>query len=323
MKIILDLDTGIDDALAIAYCLGAPEAELIGITGTYGNVTVAQGVTNSRALLSLLGSPDIPVIPGCDRPWGRGSASAFTPTAGSSFIHGANGLGGVEIDHGTVGEGRTEDVADTSGDAAIRFFHEAVQRFGDDVTIVPTGALTTVAEAMKRYEDVAHARIVLMGGALTVPGNVTAVAEANISQDPDAADFVFRHGTNVTMVGLDVTLQTLLTKEHTKKWREQGTRAGTVYANIVDYYIDAYATTSPHLGGCGLHDPLAVAVALDPRLVSFFDTNLKVDCGGRTIGNEQCMQDPVKKTHVAVDVDAERFVEGLMVRVGGLFETAG
>lgn len=107
------------------------------------------------------------------------------------------------------------------------------------------------------------------------------------------------------MVALDVTLQTLLTKEHTKKWREQGTRAGTVYAEIVDFCIDAYATTSLYLGGCGLHDPLAVAVALDPRLVSYFHTNLKVDCGGRTIGNEQRVQDPVKRTHVAVVVDAE------------------
>lgn len=234
----------------------------------------------------------------------------------------ANGLGGVEIDHGTIREDPTKGETAGGGDAAIRFFHEAVQRFGDDVTTVPTGALTTVAEAMKRYEDVAHARIVLMGGALTVPGNVSAVAEAD-DFPGSRCRLCFCHCTNITMVGLDVTLQTLLTKEHTKKWREQGTRAGTVYADIVDYYIDAYATTSPHLGGCGLHDPLAVAVALDPRLVSYLDTNLKVDCSGRTIGNEQRVQDLVKRNHVAVIVDAERFVGGLMVRVGRLFETAG
>jgi len=338
VKIILDLDTGIDDALAIAYCLGSPDAELIGITGTYGNVTVEQGVKNSRALLSVLGYPDIPVIPGRDRPWGRGPASPFSPSEASSFIHGSNGLGGVEVNEYVAAEDEllggeateesscvtsSEDGKDISGESAMAFYRDAVQRYGDDLTIVPTGALTTVAEAMKRYEDVTNARIVLMGGALTVPGNVSAVAEANISQDPDAADYVFRHGTNVTMVGLDVTLQTLLTKAHTHQWREQGTRAGKLYAEIVDYYIGAYATTSPYLGGCGLHDPLAVAVALDPSLVTFYDTNLKVDCGGRTIGDEQRMQDPVKRTHVALAVDATQFVEELMVRVGNLFGRAG
>lgn len=309
MKLICDLDTGIDDALAIAYALGSPDAELIGITGTYGNVTVEQGVANSRRLLEVLGAPGIPVFPGIGHPWGK---REFVRTDASRLIHGDNGVGGVDIDAAVP-----EEPAD--GEKAIAFIADQVRRFGQELTIVPTGALTTIAEAMKRHPQVARARIVLMGGALTVPGNVSAVAEANISQDPDAADYVFRHGENVTMVGLDVTLQTLLTGAQTRRWRDLGMVAAATYADMVDYYIGAYATTSPGLGGCGLHDPLAVAVALDPTLVTSLNTNLKVDLGGRTIGDEARLLDPVKNTHVAVSVDADRFVGELMARTLRLF----
>src|SRR5699024_10913878 len=109
-----------------------------------------------------------------------------------------------------------------------------------------------------------HARLVMMGGALTVPGNVRPWAEANVWQDPEATDLLFREAADVTMIGLDVTLQTLLTYTEVAQWRAVGTRAGTVLAELAEYYIRAYETTAPHLGGCGLHDPLAVAVAVDP-----------------------------------------------------------
>ena len=161
-----------------------------------------------------------------------------------------------------------------------------------------------------------------MGGALTVPGNVNAWTEANISQDPEAANILFRSGAPVTMIGLDVTLQTLLRYEDTQKWRDIGTDSGKFYADMVDYYIKAYETTSPHLGGCGLHDPLAVAVAIDPSLVTLIDINMKVDVEGatrgRTIGDETRLNDPVKTMKVAVGVDVERFVHELMTRIGTL-----
>ena len=128
-----------------------------------------------------------------------------------------------------------------------------------------------------------------MGGALTVPGNVSPVAEANINQDPHAANEVFTRQKNLTMVGLDVTLRTLLTKKETQQWRDLGTNAGQKFADIVDYYIDVYKITSPHLGGCALHDPLAVGVALDPSLVQTLALNMFVDTTdamwGRTIGD--------------------------------------
>ena len=128
------------------------------------------------------------------------------------------------------------------------------------------------------------------------------------------------------MVGLDVTLQTLLTKKETRQWRALGTKAGSAYADIVDYYIGAYAKTAPYLGGCGLHDPLAAAVALDPALVTCLAINMKVDTEGatrgRTIGDETRLNDAKKTMKVAVVVDTERFLAQFMERITKLLAAA-
>ena len=199
-----------------------------------------------------------------------------------------------------------------------------MHKYGKDLVYVPTGPDTNIAAAIEKDPSIIDeiGNIVIMGGALTVPGNVNAWTEANISQDPEAANILFRSGAPVTMIGLDVTLQTLLRYEDTQKWRDTGTYSGKFYADMVDYYIKAYETTSPHLGGCGLHDPLAVAVAIDPSLVTLIDINMKVDVEGatrgRTIGDETRLNDPVKTMKVAVGVDVERFVHELMTRIGTL-----
>lgn len=314
-KIVLDLDTGIDDALAIAYILGSADAELLGITGTYGNVLMEQGVANSLALTDLLGHPEVPVFPGEAHALAK---EGFSVSAASAFIHGKNGIG-------EIGVPRSRRAAEKT--SAADFLIEAAHRYGDDLVYVPTGALTNLACALRKDPSLAGClHVVMMGGALTVPGNVNAWTEANISQDPEAADEVFRSGTDVTMIGLDVTLQTLLTKKETGQWRALGTRAGKAYADIVDYYIGAYAKTAPYLGGCGLHDPLAAAVALDPSLVECLPINMKVDTEGatrgRTIGDETRLNDPAKTMKVAVRVDAERFLKEFMERITGLLAAA-
>ena len=162
----------------------------------------------------------------------------------------------------------------------------------------------------------------MMGGALTVPGNVAPWAEANVNQDPEATDLLFRRAKDVTMIGLDVTLQTLLTYDETAKWEALGTPGGDFLAAATNYYIKAYDTTAPHLGGCGLHDPLAVGVAIDPSLVTTIDINLKVDTEGetrgRTIGDETRLNDEEKTARVAVGVDKQRFLDEFMRRITAL-----
>ena len=193
---------------------------------------------------------------------------------------------------------------------------------------VPTGPQTNIAAAFRKAPEIAEqlGKIVLMGGALTVPGNVNAWTEANISQDPDAADYVFRHTKDATMIGLDVTLQTLLTYKETQRWRDLGNAAGTFLADMTDFYIKAYETTAPHLGGCGLHDPLAVGVAVDPTLVTVHPINMKVDVEGptrgRTIGDEDRLNDPHKTMGAALDVDVPRFLDEFMTRITNVAKNA-
>lgn len=301
-QLILDLDTGIDDALALAYALADERAHLLGVTGTYGNVVVDEGVRNSLALTELLGAPDVPVVAGPGHALAR---DGFEVAEISAFIHGRNGIGDVDIPDAQ--RGREEG-------SAVDFLIDAVKTYGEDLVYVPTGPMTTVACALRRAPEIAEkiGAIVCMGGALTVRGNVTPYSEANISQDPEAAHILFTSGAPVTMIGLDVTLQTLLTKEHTRRWREAGTDRARALADMTDYYIRAYETTAPKLGGCGLHDPLAVAVALDPSLVTTIDVPLAVDCEGvtrgRTIGDPDRLAETGGRVKVAVGVDKERFV---------------
>ncbi|CAB0554828.1 nucleoside hydrolase [Corynebacterium diphtheriae] len=307
-KIILDLDTGIDDALALAYTLGSPELDLIGVTATYGNVLVETGVRNDLALLELFGRSDIPVFAGEPHALAK---DGFEVLEISAFIHGKNGIGEAEV---------AEPVGVVQELSAVDFLIESVERYGDELIIVPTGAMTNIAAAMKKSETFARdAQIVFMGGALTVPGNVSQWAEANVNQDPEAADIMVRNAGDITMVGLDVTLQTLLTYAETATWRALGTPAGNFLADATDYYIKAYDTTAPHLGGCGLHDPLAVGVAIDPSLVTLVPINLKVDTEGptrgRTIGDEVRLNDPHKNCKVAVGVDVDRFLKEFMERI--------
>lgn len=315
-KLILDLDTGVDDALAISYALGSPEVELIGITGTYGNVLVEQGVRNALAVTDLLGHPEVKVYQGLPH---SSTTDHFEVLPISAFIHGKNGIGDVDI---------PDSNRSVETESAVDFIIDAVKTYGKNLIYVPTGPMTNIEAALKKAPEIKDeiGRIVLMGGALTVPGNCNACMEANISQDPEAADYLFRSGAPTTMVGLDVTLQTLLAYKETKRWRDLGTKAGTFLADMTDFYIKAYETTAPHLGGCGLHDPLAVGVAVDPTLVTTLDINMKVDVEGptrgRTIGDETRLNDPVKTMKVAVGVDVPRFLNEFMTRITNLAKNA-
>ncbi|MBQ9687746.1 MAG: nucleoside hydrolase [Aeriscardovia sp.] len=308
-KLILDLDTGIDDTLAIAYALGSPEVELIGIVGTYGNVLLKQGVRNDLAITDLLGHPEVRVYAGLPHALKKDS---FEVLPVSAFIHGDNGIGNVSI---------PDSSRSVESESGVDFIIDAVKTYGKDLIYVPTGPQTNLAAAIKKAPEIVNeiGKVVLMGGALTVPGNVSPWSEANISQDPDAANDVFRSGIPATMVGLDVTLQTLLTYKETQQWRDLDTPAGRFLADVTDFYIKAYETTAPGLGGCGLHDPLAVGVAVDPTLVTTLPINMQVDVEGatrgRTIGDGDRLNDPQKTMQVAVGVDVQRFLSEFMTRI--------
>jgi len=312
-KMILDLDTGIDDAMAIAYAVAAPDVDLIGIVSSYGNVLTPLAAQNSLKILELLGHSDIPVYLG---ELYSSTTTHFDVMPISAQIHGKNGIGEVPL---PTAKRQPET------ESGVDFLIQSAHAYGKDLILVPTGPMTNLAKALKISPQIQDeiGNVTLMGGALTVPGNVSPVAEANINQDPQAADEVFESRLNLTMVGLDVTLRTLLTKSETAKWRALKTAAGEKFADIVDYYIDIYKITSPHLHGCALHDPLAVGVALDPSLVSTLDLNMFVDTTkemwGRTIGDPARLTDKNPNVTVALTVDQDKYLARFMDYLTKLF----
>ena len=314
-KMILDLDTGVDDALAIAYALADPEVDLIGIVSSYGNNLLDVCAENSLKLLELLGQTDIPVFKGLPHSC---TTDHFDVMQVSKDIHGDNGIGDVELPT------PSRALEEQSG---VDFYIEAAHKYGKDLIIIPTGPMTNLAAALKKDPEIADliGNVTFMGGALTVEGNVTPVAEANINQDPKAADEVMKSNLPLTMVGLDVTLRTLLTKNETKQWRELGTASGKAFADITDFYIDAYYNLDIDKRGCALHDPLAVGVGVDPSFVSTISLFMKVvyqegPYYGRTIGDNAKLNDPNPNVKVAVNVDKERYLKAFMDRLNKLFK---
>lgn len=314
-KMILDLDTGVDDALAIAYALADPEVDLIGIVSSYGNNLLDVCAENSLKLLELLGHTDIPVFKGLPHSC---TTDHFDVMQVSKDIHGDNGIGDVEL------PAPSRALEEQSG---VDFYIEAAHKYSKDLIIIPTGPMTNLAAALKKDPEIANliGNVTFMGGALTVEGNVTPVAEANINQDPKAADEVMKSNLPLTMVGLDVTLRTLLTKNETKQWRELGTASGKVFADITDFYIDAYYNLDIDKRGCALHDPLAVGVGIDPSFVSTISLFMKVvyqegPYYGRTIGDNAKLNNPNPNVKVAVNVDKERYLKAFMDRLNKLFK---
>lgn len=388
-RIIASMDTGVDDALALAYLLGsADECELSGVIASYGNVDANTAYANTRAVLDLFGRADIPVFLGSEHPsW----ADAFVPDAGCAQFHGDDGLGNtwlagsgaladgagvpgdmsgddmsVDVPDGVVSVGgylagdvhahpalgsyprvgrsrsvdRPQSATSTalvsggtrrcSVDAAdgIEYLIEQVREFGRDVTVLSTGPLTDVDAAITRAPDIASKlRLVMMGGTLTQPGNCwDAVAETNIIQDPEAANRVFHSGADITMVGLDVTHQCLLTRSAADRWRATGTKRGRFLADLADFSIKANleADTALFSGGMPLHDPLAAAVALDSSLVDCFDLALRAETNtgdfngvrGRTTGDPVgLVNHSMPHVHVALGVDSGRFLDEFAERM--------
>ncbi len=297
MKYLLDVDTGIDDSLAIAHALGRVKDDLIGITTTFGNTTLRQATKNTLDLLYLLGS-DIPVAMGAAHPE---TAEEWIVNDNLHRIHGLNGIGNVEL---TPSPKKPDPLA------APDFMIAKAKEYAEDLTLVCVGPLTNLAEAIRKdREAIGKTRIVIMGGALTIRGNATLFAEANIHNDPEAAKYVFESGVDFHMIGLDVTLQTMIYGEDIVSWKDIPTKKAEVLYEMASYY---YSNEYEVVGGA-MHDPLAFEAAVDPDIVThWFDTCLTVDLSGpsrgRTIATKELVNAEKKTAHVALRVDKDLFL---------------
>ncbi len=307
--IILDVDTGIDDAMAIAYAARSPELKLLGLTTLFGNIPVEIATRNSLFMLELLGRDDVPVLAGAGKPLFRPAKGVY-----AEYVHGDDGLGNALGQQSPKGKAGSVHAA--------KFIVDQVRSMPGQVTIIAVGPMTNLALAVMMDPEIVRLvdNVVIMGGAVTVPGNVTPHAEANIHSDPEAAEYVFRSGLPITMVGLDVTMQTLLPRKRLQEWRDKGTRLGSFMADATDFYINFYESANPGIGGCALHDPLAVGMVIDPSFCKTEKMPVEVDVEGllstgRTIGDLRGGQQKPANVDVCLEVDAGRFLEHFMSRV--------
>lgn len=312
MKVLLDLDTGIDDAMALAYALGSKEVELIGVTGTFGNVYTEEGVQNVLNILNMCNRNEIPVYAGESHAM---TADRFIRLEVSARIHGENGVGQVHIEPSS----RKKEAM-----SAVDYLIASVKKYKQELVIVTTGPLTNLAVSLRKAPEIQDmiGRVVMMGGALTVPGNCNAYTEANVMQDPPAAKYVFESGLDVIMVGLDVTQRSILTRAMTQRWRETGSLAGTTYADMVDYYISQH---DAGVKGCYLHDPSAMIHAVHPEFFTTLPMHMTVttegEAEGRTIGDPDKLRDPNPNVKVCIGVDSQALVAELNETLLALFRT--
>jgi purine nucleosidase len=307
LKVIIDTDTGIDDAMGVVYGLLAPELDVLAVTTIFGNVDVEKTTRNSATILEVLGRTGVPLAKGASK--GLLGVPHFNPE-----VHGEDGVGNANF---------PEPAVKPVGAHAAQLIIDIVRRHPGEVTLVGLGPLTNIALAASLDPELPALveRVVWMGGAVGVPGNVSPVAEADAAHDPESAAIVLAADWPVTVIGLDVTDNTLLRQRDLDVIRRSSSAAADYVAKIVPFYMDFY---SPLLGerACAMHSPLTVAAVAHPDLiVSAADIPMTVELAGSqtrgmTVADRRPGQDSdarswlkAKRVHYATDVDRERFLE--------------
>ena len=289
-RVVIDTDPGADDALALLMALNSPDLLIEGITTVGGNATLAETTNNALRLVDhVAGRRNVPIAVGADRP-ARGS---FTH---AYHVHGAEGLG-VHLPATTLKPHRA---------GAADFLRDRASLIPGRLTVIAIGPLTNVAAALDGRPEIGNgiSEIVVMGGALDVPGNVTPHAEFNIHEDPWSANAVFTSGVPVTLVGLDVTHRASMHRGGGPLWF-QGTSKSAQLGNRI--LADRFREL-PDAQEFYLHDPLAVAATVEPDILTYRRGRVAVVTQGNQRGLTVASygDGPV---NVAVGVDVERAVE--------------
>jgi inosine-uridine nucleoside N-ribohydrolase len=272
-KIIFDTDPGIDDAMALLFIEASQDLDLLAITTIFGNSDIETTTRNALYLKRRFGL-SAPVYKGADKPLTRPRNPSPT------FVHGENGLGDVEL----TGLVPAQPEAKPAHQAII----DLARQHPGEVTLVAVGPLTNLALALKADPEVATLlkAVVIMGGAFGVagkPGNVTPVAEANIWNDPEAADQVFTAPWPLTAVSLDVTTQVVMSPAYMDALEASAGPAG-VFLNAISKPYAAFYGSRDGIEGCCVHDAAAVAFVIDPSLFEVRRGSVRVVTEGVALG---------------------------------------
>jgi pyrimidine-specific ribonucleoside hydrolase len=305
---VIDTDPGIDDALAILLAVASPEVDLRLVTTVHGNVELEQTTENALRVLHLAGRSDVPVAAGA-----RASLVHPQPER-AGHVHGTAGLGGVELPPSPAACDRRPAVAALA---------DVLTGSAEPVTVATIGPLTNLALLLGVYPDAAAriGRLVVMGGSAARGGNVTAAAEFNVWADPEAAQAVLTAGLPTTLVGLDVTLPTVLDEDGIARFAAAGP-IGTQAAAVLQHYVD-HARTSYGTTGVVLHDALALTEAIAPGTLSTVRRDVVVDTTlgvgrGQTLVDRRAVSTARTAVDVAETVDSAAAVEFLVSRLASL-----
>jgi purine nucleosidase len=308
-KIIIDTDPGQDDAVAILLALASPELDVIGIVAVAGNVPLALTEKNARKICELAGRPEVKVYAGASRPLMRALVTA-------EHVHGKTGLDGPEL---------PEPAMPLQAQNGVDFIIEILMASHDgEITLCPLGPLTNIALALIREPRIAPKirEIVLMGGGFFEGGNVTPAAEFNIYVDPEAAKAVFSSGIPIVMMPLDVTHKALTTRARIEKFRSLGTKAGTVTAQLLDFF-ERFDENKYGTDGGPLHDPNVIAYLLKPELYAGRLCNVEIETAseltlGMTVADWWGVSGRKPNALFIRDVVHDGFFELLTERIGRL-----
>lgn len=289
--------------MAIFFALESPQLEVIGLTTVFGNVHTKQATQNALSLLEIAGRTDIPVAQGADHPIATHYGGPVP------HIHGETGQGDVNL---------PPPATKPLNISAAQFIIEQVMAHPGEITLVPIGPLTNVALALRLEPRLVEnvKEIVLMGGAALCSGNVNPAAEANIYNDPEAADVVFSAGWPVTMVGLDVTLKVNMTPEHLALYGQSDKATSQHIAKTLPVYQRFIEGVYPGIRGIHIHDSTAINYVRHPALFTTKPCPVVVETQGISRGKtwvwtQAELVPPWKDrplVNICVDVDAEKAI---------------
>ncbi len=313
-RVIIDTDPGVDDALAILLALSSPELDVVGITTVCGNVPVGQATKNLFRVLNLVQTPSQLLV-------GQGAARPLEhQLINGTHFHGNDGLGEIDRfrDGGTAYR-YPQPRLPASLLTAQEVWNECARRYPGELVLITLGPLTNLALALKVSPELVRrfTRVICMGGAIAVPGNVAPAAEFNMYVDPHAAQRVLQARLPLTIVPLDVTTQVGLNRSGLARLVEGSSDPVTRFVGDATGKAFDYAELTEGHGQFYLHDPLAVAIAIDPNVVTMESLQVEVEVTGSvtrglTVADRRVLQAEYRlppNVQVAVGVKPERAIE--------------
>lgn len=300
-KVIMDCDPGHDDAIALLLASRAEDIEILGVTTVAGNSELANTTKNARKVLDFADVTDVDVYPGCEKPMMR---SLYRLTG--AIIHGEDGLGGPKI---------PEPVTPVKEEHGVDFIIRTLRESEEKVILIPTAPLTNIAMALIKAPDIKEKieKIIIMGGAVNDPGNITSAAEFNIFVDPEAAKIVFSSGCNIYLNTLDISMKAVFYESDIEELRGQGDKVSDMVARLLDFFAGTHVS---HFGfkACPIHDALCVGVLIDENLIHYERTFLDVSVNdpltlGETVADLWNITGNQPNCYISTGVDRELFAK--------------